>query len=247
VAARREARHQVQIACRTAELTEGPPEQRYPVSCAAVRPAVRAGFRREQAWRLVCPSAAAARKVQALRAVGPVAQPLARARQAPALAAPPMAGQAAPAGREGLQPAGELALVAPRQEAAAVPAGVEEARRRAAPDAGEGLRPVAQVVVPDAAAALRPGAQQGQGAAAAPRPEARREARHAAGVRLRAARDARAVRPSAPLSAGLPWIRFRAVPLAPSLVAGFAHKTAGSRIARRSVRWWPAAGGDGVS
>jgi hypothetical protein len=252
--ARREALRPVPAEWQTVgRLTARPPEERHPVLRAALRPGVRAGFRREQGWQ-VRPSAAAGRKARVLRAAEPMAQWLARVQQAPASAARPMAGQGEAvrdeaAGRPPAAAVAALALAARRREAAVVPGAAEGARRRAAPGGAAGRRPVAREVARDVEAEPRPVAQEvARGAEEEPRPEAARAAaRDAEAARPRADPGARAVRPSAPALAALPSIRFRAGRLAPSLAAGFARQTAGLRIAWRSARWWPAARGEVLS
>jgi hypothetical protein len=157
-----------------------------------------------------------------------------------------MAVQVASAGRAELRPAGERAVVAQRREAAAVPAGAAGARRQEAPGAEEVLRRVAQAVAPGAEEVRQP--EEERVAEGELRPAvARAEALDVAAARLRAGPGGRAVRPSAPAWAALPWIRFRAGRLAPSPAAGTAHGTEGSRIAQRSMRWWPAARSEVVS
>jgi hypothetical protein len=221
---------------------EPPLEARCRVSGAAIRPAVRAGFRRQQARRRACPSAAVERKAPALRGLAPVrAQWLARERQAAAAAQPTVVRPAVvqPAVRDGTaepQPAAAWVAAARPREAVAAP-GVEAALRLAAQ--GEALDveavwlPAAQAVARDAEAALRRAGAQAEVLDAA--------------VRLPAAPGGRAARPSGPVSAALLSIRFREGRLAPLPAGRSAHKREDLRTAWRSARWWRAARGEVLS
>jgi hypothetical protein len=217
---------------------EPPLEQRCRVLGAAIRPAVRAGLRREQAWRRVRPSAAVERKARALRGLTPEAQPLARERQAASAAQLTVVRPAVPqpavrGGTAEPQPAAPWAAVARPQEAVVAPGVAEEARPRAEPGVAAVLRPAAQAGARDAEEAPRPA-------------EAQTEVLDVA-ARLPAAPGERAVRPSAAVLAALLSIRCREGRLAPLPAGRSAHKRGDLRIVRRSAQWWRAARGEGLS
>jgi hypothetical protein len=236
---RREAQRPAPVVRRmVARPAEPPLEARCLVSGVAIRPAVRAGFRREQAWRLGCPSAAVERKARVLRGLPPGAQSSARERRAASAAQLTVVRPAVlqPAVRDGTaepQPAVAWAAVARPREAVAALGVAAEVPRRAAPGVAAVRLPAAQVVARDAEAVLR-------------RAGAQAEVQDVAVLRP-AAPGGRAERPSAPVSAALLSIRCQEGRLAPLPAGRSAHKREDLRTARRSTRWWRAARGEVLS
>jgi hypothetical protein len=251
---RREAQRPAPVVRRmVARPAEPPLAARCLVSGAAIRPAVRAGFRREQAWRLGCPSAAVERKARVLRGLPSGAQSSARERRAASAAQLTVVRPAVlqPAVRDGTaepQPAVAWAAVARPREAVAARGVAAEVPRRAAPGVAAVLRPAAQVEALDVEAVRLPAAQAvARDAGEALRPAGPQAEVQDVAVLRPAAPGGRAVRPSAPVSAALLSIRCQEGRLAPLPAGRSAHKREDLRTARRSTRWWRAARGEVLS